>query len=121
MSTKQLDQTSAKSSASIERPPDPQLVRMVVRVDKRLPRELADIAEHLFKETRLEYSRASIFRGLIALGLASVKLGLLEAPPLLERLFHGARVRRGRKRGTRWASVEGIDVTAKGENEHQEP
>lgn len=120
MSTKQLHQTSAKGSVPVGRPLDSRLIRMVVRADSRLPKELTDIAEHLFNETRIKYSRASVVRGLIAIGLASVQLGLLEDPPLLEHLFKWSRVPRGRKPGARWAPVEELDLTAKGEDEHQE-
>jgi hypothetical protein len=93
---------------------------MVVRVDARLPKELTDIVEHLFNETRLKYSRSAIVRGLVAVGLASVQLGLLEDPPLLERLFKGSRVPRGRKPGARWAPIKELDLTAKDEDEHQD-
>lgn len=72
------------------------LVRMVVRVPRDLDDTLSTIAGQLFSETRLTYSRAAIFRGLLALGL----LAVADAPHIA-RLFVGSRVKRGRKRGDR--------------------
>jgi hypothetical protein len=98
---KELHHRSAKGSVPVGRHLDSRLIRMVVRVDARLPKELTDIIEHLFNETGIKYSRSAIVRGLVAVGLASVQLGLLEDPPLLERLFKESRVPRGRKPGAR--------------------
>jgi hypothetical protein len=117
---KELHHRSAKGAVPIGRYLDSRLVRMVVRVDARLPKELTDIIKHLFNETGTKYSRSAIVRGLIAVGLASVQLGLLEAPPLLERLFKESRVPRGRKPGARWTPIEEHDLTAKDEDEHQD-
>jgi len=75
------------------------LLRLIVRVDPSLNEVLARIAERLFSETRFEYSRAAIFRGLITLGLAAVA----DAPRLAP-VFAGARLKRGRKPGGRAAS-----------------
>ena len=72
----------------------PSYCRMVVRVHPELPERLAMIQEHLFDETRIEYSYAAIMRGLINLGLTQV-----EGAPNLAVLFMGARVKRGRKPG----------------------
>jgi hypothetical protein len=67
---------------------------MIVRVDPALNEALTKLAERLFSETRSEYSRSAVTRGLIALGLVAVA----EAP-LLTPLFIGALLKRGRKRG----------------------
>jgi hypothetical protein len=75
------------------------LLRLIVRVDPGLHDVLARIAERLFSETRIEYSRAAVFRGLITIGLAAVA----DAPRLAP-LFAGARLKRGRKPGGRAAS-----------------
>ena len=75
------------------------LLRLIVRVDPSLNEVLARIAERLFSETRFEYSRAAIFRGLTTLGLAAVA-----DAPRLATLFVGARLKRGRKPGVRAAS-----------------
>ena len=77
------------------------LVRMIVRVNPGLHDALAGIAERLFSETQLEYSRAAVFRGLIAVGLAAVT----DAPRLAP-LFLGARLKRGRRPGGRPASPD---------------
>jgi hypothetical protein len=74
------------------------LLRLIVRVDPSLHEVLARIAKRLFSETRFEYSRAAIFRGLIAIGLAAVA-----DTPRLAPLFVGARLKRGRKPGSRAA------------------
>jgi hypothetical protein len=74
---------------------------MIVRVDPALHEALTKIAERLFSETRSEYSRSAVTRGLIALGLVAVTDARLLAP-----LFQGARVKRGRKRGPRPASSD---------------
>jgi hypothetical protein len=62
---------------------------------------LTKIAERLFSETRCEYSRSAVTRGLIALSLVAVADARLLAP-----LFLGARVKRGRKRGPLAASLD---------------
>ena len=77
------------------------LLRMIVRVDPGLHEALARIAERLFSETRFKYSRAAVFRGLIAIGLAAVA----DAPHLAP-LFVGARLKRGRTQGGRTASPD---------------
>jgi hypothetical protein len=84
------------------------LVRMIVRADPGLHAGLARIAERLFSETQLEYSRAAVFRGLIAIGLAAVT----DAPHLAP-LFRGARLKRGRKSGGRPASPDTPTVVEK--------
>ena len=84
--------------------------RMVVRVSRDLPERLTMIQEHLFEETRLEYSYSAIMRGLINLGLTQV-----EGAPNLAVLFMGARVKRGRKPGGKVpTAVVPLDLT-KGE------
>jgi hypothetical protein len=87
------------------------LARQVLRLDPSLNDTLATIAARLFNETRLEYPLASVIRGLIALGL----LAIAEAP-LLAPLFVGARVPRGRKKGTRFPPRAGPDLTIKNED-----
>jgi len=77
--------------------PDRRLVRMVLRVAPELQEDLITLGERLFDETRLEYSYAAIIRGLIALGLAAI-----EGKASLAVEFAGARVPRGRKRGSTW-------------------
>lgn len=77
------------------------LLRLIVRVDPGLHEVLTRIAERLFSETRFEYSRAAIFRGLITVGLAAVA----DAPRLAP-LFVGARLKRGRKPSSRAASPD---------------
>ena len=72
------------------------LARMVVRVDAGLNDTLTTLAARLFNETRLEYSLASIVRGLIAIGLRAVS----DAPRLAPH-FVGVRIARGRKKGAR--------------------
>jgi hypothetical protein len=72
---------------------------MVVRVDPALHAALTKIAERLFSETRSEYSCSAVTRGLIALGLVAVTDHRLLAP-----LFVSARVKRGRKPGSRPAA-----------------
>ncbi|MFS8070109.1 MAG: hypothetical protein ACMG6S_27405 [Byssovorax sp.] len=76
---------------------DRRLVRMVLRVPPELQEDLISLGERLFDETRLEYSYAAIIRGLIALGLAAI-----EGKASLAVEFAGARVPRGRKRGSTW-------------------
>ena len=68
------------------------LIRMVMRVPRDLPERLTKIAEHLYDETKLEYSFAAIVRGLIAIGLEKI-----DGAPSLAVEFAGARVARGRK------------------------
>ena len=68
---------------------------MVLRVSPDLQEDLISIRERLFDETRLEYSYAAIIRGLIALGVASIA-----GKASLAVEFAGARVPRGRKRGS---------------------
>jgi hypothetical protein len=75
------------------------LVRVVVRTEPGLHEALARIAQRLFSETQLQYSRAAVFRGLVAIGLAAIS----DAPHLAP-LFRGVRVKRGRKPGGRPAS-----------------
>ena len=70
------------------------LVRVVVRTEPGLHEALARIAQRLFSETQLQYSRAAVFRGLVAIGLAAIS----DAPHLAP-LFRGVRVKRGRKPG----------------------
>lgn len=72
------------------------LARMIVRVDPELNTTLVDLAARLLEETRVEHSHASIIRGLVALGLASITDAVTLAPS-----FVGVRVPRGRKAGTR--------------------
>lgn len=72
------------------------LARLVVRIDPALNIALADLTARLFEETRVEHSHAAIVRGLVAIGLASIADAKILAP-----LFVGARIPRGRKRGTR--------------------
>jgi hypothetical protein len=86
---------------------------MVVRVDAGLNGTLTIIAARLFNETRLEYSLASIVRGLIAIGLRAVT----DAPTLAP-LFVGMRVARGRKKGERRPPVAPLDLEF--EDEHHE-
>jgi hypothetical protein len=74
---------------------------MIVRVDPALNEALTKLAERLFAETRSEYSRSAVTRGLIALSLVAVADVRLLAP-----LFLGARVKRGRKRGPLAASPD---------------
>ncbi len=81
------------------------LVRQVLRVDPGLNDNLATIAARLFNETRLEYPLAAVIRGLIALGLRVVS-----DAPLLAPLFVGARVARGRKKGTRFPPCAAPDL-----------
>ena len=89
------------------------LHRMVVRVDPALHEALTKIAERLFSETRSEYSCSAVTRGLIALGLVAVADIRLLAP-----LFLSARVKRGRKPGSRPASPDArADRDAVSENE----
>jgi hypothetical protein len=86
---------------------------MVVRVDPVLHEALTKVAEQLFSETRSEYSCSAVTRGLIALGLVAVADVRRLAP-----LFLGARVKRGRKRGSRPASFGArVDCDAVSENE----
>ena len=81
--------------------------RMVVRVSRDLPERLTMIQEHLYQETRLEYSYAAIVRGLIALGLNQI-----EGAPNLAVLFMGCRVKRGRKPGGKVATaIVPLDLT----------
>ena len=77
------------------------LHRMIVRVDPALNEALTKLAERLFSETRSEYSRSAVTRGLIALGLVAVADARLLAP-----LFLGARLKRGRKRAPLVASPD---------------
>jgi hypothetical protein len=74
---------------------------MVVRVDPALHEALTKIAERLFSETRSEYSCSAVTRGLIALGLVAVTDVRVLAP-----LFRSARVKRGRRPGSRPASPD---------------
>jgi hypothetical protein len=74
---------------------------MIVRVDPALHEALTKLAERLVSETRSEYSRSAVTRGLIALGLV-----LVADAPLLAPLFLGARLKRGRKRGTQAGSPD---------------
>jgi hypothetical protein len=72
------------------------LARMVVRLPRDLKITLSTIEDRLFSETRLVYSHAAIFRGLLALGLLAVA-----GVPRLAPLFVGTRIKRGRKKGDR--------------------
>ena len=76
--------------------PAVKLARMVVRIDPELSSALADLANRLFEETRIESSHAASIRELVAIGLASIADAVTLAP-----LFVGARIPRGRKPGTR--------------------
>jgi hypothetical protein len=80
---------------------------MVLRVPPELPERLTMIQQHLYEETRIEYSYSAIMRGLINLGLTQV-----EGAPNLAVLFMGARVKRGRKPGSKVATaVVPLDLT----------
>lgn len=70
--------------------------RMVIRVSPTLRPTLGVIADRLLTETGLDYSHASIVRGLVAVGLVAV-----EKAPHLAPLFVGVRIARGRKKGPR--------------------
>jgi hypothetical protein len=81
--------------------------RMVLRVPPELPERLTMIQQHLYEETRIEYSYAAIVRGLISLGLNQI-----EGAPRLTVLFIGARIPRGRKPGGKVATaVVSLDLT----------
>jgi hypothetical protein len=69
---------------------------MVLRVDRSLDAQVDVIAERLFQETRDDYPRAAVVRGLIVLGLAAVARNDVLTP-----LFVGVRIARGRKKGDR--------------------
>ena len=69
------------------------LFRMVIRVSPTLRPTLGAIADRLLTETGLDYSHASIVRGLVAVGLVAV-----EGAPRLAPLFAGVRIPRGKKR-----------------------
>jgi hypothetical protein len=75
------------------------LVRMVLRVGVDLDAQVDVIAECLFQETRYDYPRAAVVRGLIVLGLLTVARSTMLAP-----LFVGVRIARGRKKGSRRSS-----------------
>jgi hypothetical protein len=77
---------------------------MVLRVSPDLQEDLITISERLYDETRLDYSYAAILRGLIALGLAAIA-----GKASLAVEFAGARVPRGRRRGSRWNRRERED------------
>jgi hypothetical protein len=83
---------------------DARLVRMVLRVSPELQEDLITISERLYDETRLDYSYAAIIRGLIALGLAAIA-----GKASLAVEFAGARVPRGRRRGSPWNRRERED------------
>lgn len=72
------------------------LVRMVLRVGVDLDAQVDVIAERLFQETRDDYPRAAVVRGLIVIGLAAVARSNMISP-----LFVGVRIARGRKKGHR--------------------
>lgn len=72
------------------------MFRMVIRVSPNLRPTLGTIADRLLTKTGLDYSHASIVRGLVALGLVAV-----ERAPHLAPLFVGVRIARGRKKGDR--------------------
>ena len=104
---KPADTTPAmdRSPSKREKPAlDLRLVRMVLRVAPELQEDLIGISDRLFDETRLEYSYAAIIRGLITLGLAAI---VGKASLAVE--FAGARVPRGRKRGSPWNRRERED------------
>lgn len=71
-------------------------VRMVLRVDRSLDAQVDVIAERLFQETRDDYPRAAVVRGLIVLGLLTVARSNVLAPH-----FVGVRIARGPKKGGR--------------------
>ena len=48
------------------------LRRRIVRVDPALHEALTKLAERLFSETRSEYSRSAVTRGVTALGLVAL-------------------------------------------------
>jgi hypothetical protein len=69
---------------------------MVLRVGVDLDAQVDVIAERLFQETRYDYPRAAVVRGLIVLGLLTVARSNVLAP-----LFVGVKVARGPKKGNR--------------------
>lgn len=81
------------------------LARLVVRVPIDLGATLDGVVARLFEETQLDYSRASIVRGLIRMGLATVMGNDVLAP-----LFAGTRIPRGRKKGERRPHAAVLDV-----------
>ena len=83
---------------------DARLVRMVLRVSPELQEDLISISERLFDETKLEYSYAAIVRGLISLGLATIR-----GKASLAVEFAGERVPRGRKGGTLRRRIDDSD------------
>jgi hypothetical protein len=91
------------------------LARLVVRVPIDLGATLDGIAGRLFEETRIEYSHASIVRGLIRMGLTTVTVAGDDG---LAPLFAGVRVPRGRKKGERRPRVADLDLEF--EDEHHE-
>ena len=72
------------------------LFRMVIRVSPNLRPTLGVIADRLLTETGLDYSHASIVRGLVVVGLLAVERASHLAP-----LFAGVRIPRGRRKGAR--------------------
>ncbi|MFS8071303.1 MAG: hypothetical protein ACMG6S_33455 [Byssovorax sp.] len=88
---------------------------MVMRVPRDLPERLTTIAEHLYDETKLEYSFAAIVRGLIAIGLEKI-----DGAPSLAVEFAGARVARGRKAGSRHVEPT-LDLTQGDRGDEIEP
>jgi len=100
----------------------PPLARMVVRVNASLSESLTVIAARLHNETLDEYSYSAIVRGLIRMGLERVAEN-----DVLEPLFAGTRVRRGRKPGSRWSSIVALnlikdddDLDIESENKHHD-
>ena len=69
------------------------LKRTVVRVGPELYDVVTGLCARLHAETGTKYTRASVLRGVITLGLATVNAADTLAP-----LFVGARVSRGRRR-----------------------
>lgn len=68
------------------------LPRVGVRIEPHQLGTLTDLAARLFAETQVEHSQATIVRGLLALGIAS-----LDGVTDLARAFEVARLPRGRK------------------------
>lgn len=62
------------------------LRRRIVRVDPALHEALTKLAERLFSETRSEYSRSAVTRGVTALGLRCARPCSRASAPVLGRL-----------------------------------
>ena len=91
------------------------LHRMVVRVDPALHEALTKIAERLFSETRSEYSRSAVTRGLIALSLVAVAGSLYPVATIaLARFVHHERLARIQYFGVAGAITGVVLITAGG-------